>query len=50
MSAQEDDSNVSMAELGTIIASFFGTPFEFHNFLTNVIAGVSDHLSAYDPY
>ncbi|GJE86959.1 nucleoside-diphosphate-sugar epimerase-like protein [Phanerochaete sordida] len=34
----EDDSNTSMADLGNIITSFFGTTFEFHNFLTNMLA------------
>ena len=38
---QEDDSNVSMAELGNIITSFFGTTFEFHNFFVNTAAKVS---------
>lgn len=34
----EDDSNVTMVELGNIITSFFGTTFEFFGFVTNTIA------------
>ncbi|KAI0080603.1 hypothetical protein K474DRAFT_1657758 [Panus rudis PR-1116 ss-1] len=34
----EDDSNVTMAELGKIVTSFFGTSFEFYDFVTNTIA------------
>ncbi|KAL4250390.1 hypothetical protein ABKN59_003342 [Abortiporus biennis] len=34
----EDDSQYSMAELGKVVTSFFGTTFEFHNFMMNTVA------------
>ncbi|KAJ3556532.1 hypothetical protein NM688_g1975 [Phlebia brevispora] len=34
----EDDSNCSMADLGNIITSFFGTTFEFYNLVVNTVA------------
>ncbi|KAI0781092.1 hypothetical protein BD413DRAFT_20648 [Trametes elegans] len=34
----EDDSKVTLFELGTISASYFGTSFDFHNFVTNLAA------------
>ena len=37
---QEDDSKVTMVELGNVIASYFGTTFDFFNFVTNIAAKV----------
>ncbi|EJF65716.1 hypothetical protein BD309DRAFT_944311 [Dichomitus squalens] len=34
----EDESKVTLVELGNVIASFFGTTFDFHNFVTNMAA------------
>ncbi|OSD01666.1 hypothetical protein PYCCODRAFT_1368911 [Trametes coccinea BRFM310] len=34
----EDDSKVTLVELGNVIASYFGTTFDFHNFVTNMAA------------
>lgn len=43
---QEDDSKVTLVELGNVIASYFGTTFDFHNFMTNVAAKVRLPLSS----
>ncbi|KAI0721618.1 hypothetical protein C8T65DRAFT_201291 [Cerioporus squamosus] len=34
----EDDSKLTFVELGNVITSFFGTTFDFHNFMTNIAA------------
>ncbi|KAH8108153.1 hypothetical protein BXZ70DRAFT_997648 [Cristinia sonorae] len=34
----EDDSNLTLAELGKTVTSFFGTGFEFHSFFINTAA------------
>ncbi|KAI0709040.1 hypothetical protein C8Q76DRAFT_799072 [Earliella scabrosa] len=34
----EDDSKVTLVELGNVIASYFGTTFDFHSFVTNMAA------------
>ncbi len=44
---QEDDSKVTLVELGNVIASYFGTTFDFHNFMTNVAAKVCRTLLYY---
>ena len=31
---------MTMVELGNVIASYFGTTFDFHNFMTNMAAKV----------
>lgn len=31
---------MSLVEMGNIIASYFGTTFDFHNFVTNIAAKV----------
>jgi hypothetical protein len=48
---QEDDSKVTMSELGNTVTSVFGTTFEFHNFFVNALSAVrpipavsDDHL------
>lgn len=37
---QEDDTQTTMADLGKIVTSFFGTTFEYHSFLMNAMAKV----------
>ena len=41
---QEDDSKLTFVELGNVVASFFGTTFDFHNFMTNMAARVGSSL------
>ena len=37
---------MTLVELGNVIASFFGTTFDFHNFVTNMAAKVRDDAAA----